>query len=269
MFVKYGKEYADLCRRFGDNKEAQEITNQVKKMQAAIYESGWDGNWFLRAYDAFGNKIGSKECHEGKIYIEPQGMCVMAGLGIENGYAEKALNSVHEILVNDFGVELLYPCYTSYHMELGEISSYPPGYKENGSVFCHNNPWISIAETKLKRGNKAFDIYRRICPSYTEEISEIRKTEPYVYSQTLGGRESFSLGEAKNSWLTGTAAWSFVNISQAILGIYPDYDGLVIKPCLPDEIKSYKVQRYFRDKMYYIEVENLGKGNTKINIKTG
>lgn len=264
MFVKYAKEYADLCRRFGDPAEAEYIMSQVNKMEEAVYESGWDGSWFLRAYDAFGNKVGSKECHEGKIYIEPQGMCVMAGLGLDNGYAEKALDSVHEILVSGYGIELLHPCYTSYRKELGEISSYPPGYKENGSVFCHNNPWISIAETMLGRGNEAFDIYRRICPSYTEEISEIHKTEPYVYSQTIGGRGGFSPGEAKNSWLTGTAAWSFVNISQSILGIYPDYDSLIIKPCLPDEIKSYKVQRYFRGKIYTIEVENLGKGRVKI-----
>lgn len=266
MFVKYGQEYAELCSRFGDHNEGKEIIYQVKRMKEAVYNKGWDGKWFLRAYDAFGNKVGSDECHEGKIYIEPQGMCVMAGIGIENGHAEKALNSVHQLLVNDYGVELLHPSYTSYHKELGEITSYPPGYKENGSVFCHNNPWISIAETILGRGNKAFDIYRRICPSYTEEFSEIHKTEPYVYSQTIGGRESFSLGEAKNSWLTGTAAWSFVNISQAILGIYPDYDGLKIKPCLPDEIKSYKVRRYFRGSFYNIEVENLMFGKTKSKI---
>lgn len=266
MFVKYGKEYAELCVRFGDLEEAKEIIDYVNSMEEAIYQSGWDENWFLRAYDAFSEKVGSKECNEGKIYIEPQGMCVMAGIGIENGYAEKALNSVRDILLNDFGVELLYPCYTKYHKELGEITSYPPGYKENGSVFCHNNPWISIAETILGRGNNAFDIYRRICPSYNEDFSEIHKTEPYVYSQTIGGRGGYSLGEAKNSWLTGTAAWSFVNISQAILGIYPDYDGLIIKPCLPDEIKSYKIRRLFRGCMYIIDVENACTGNTEIII---
>lgn len=267
MFVKYGKEYAELCRRFGNSEEGIEILSHVKKMEEAIYSYGWDGSWFLRAYDAFGNKIGSNECNEGKIYVEPQGMCVMAGLGIENGYAKKALNSVHDILVNDFGVELLYPCYSRYHKELGEITSYPPGYKENGSVFCHNNPWISIAETIIGRGNEAFDIYRRICPSYNEEYSDIHKTEPYIYSQTIGGRGGYSLGEAKNSWLTGTAAWSFVNISQAILGIYPDYEGLIIKPCLPDEIKFYKVKRYFRGCIYNIEVENLSNNNYNINVK--
>ncbi|MDD2447754.1 MAG: glycosyl transferase, partial [Tissierellia bacterium] len=260
MFVKYGLDYAELCYRFGDADEGDKITSHVNNMKEAIYEHGWDGEWYLRAYDAFGNKVGSKTCEEGKIFIEPQGMCVMAGLGIENTYAKKALDSVHEKLVNDYGVELLSPCYTKYYKELGEISSYPPGYKENGSVFCHNNPWISIAETKLGRADKAFDIYKRISPAYIEEFSEIHKTEPYVYSQTIAGRESFSYGEGKNSWLTGTAAWSFVNISQSILGIIPDYEGLRIEPCLPAEIKSYKIKRFFRDCLYIINIENKGTG---------
>ena len=267
MFVMYGSGYAELCYRFGDSDEGDKIISNVNNMKEAIYKYGWDGNWFLRAYDALGHKVGSKTCQEGKIFIEPQGICVMAGLGIDNSYAEKALNSVHEKLVNDYGVELLSPCYTKYYKELGEISSYPPGYKENGSVFCHNNPWISIAETKLGRGDKAFDIYKRISPAYVEDFSEIRKTEPYVYSQTVAGRESFSYGEAKNSWLTGTAAWSFVNISQSILGVIPDYEGLRIVPCLPSEIKSYKVKRFFRDCLYIINVENKGTGKIELLVE--
>lgn len=267
MFVKYGLDYAELCYRFGDADEGDKITSHVNNMKEAIYEHGWDGEWYLRAYDAFGNKVGSKTCEEGKIFIEPQGMCVMAGLGIENTYAKKALDSVHEKLVNDYGVELLSPCYTKYYKELGEISSYPPGYKENGSVFCHNNPWISIAETKLGRADKAFEIYKRISPAYIEEFSEIHKTEPYVYSQTIAGRESFSYGEGKNSWLTGTAAWSFVNISQSILGIIPDYEGLRIEPCLPAEIKSYKIKRFFRDCLYIINIENKGTGKIEVIVE--
>lgn len=267
MFVKYGLDYAELCYRFGDADEGDKITSHVNNMKEAIYEHGWDGEWYLRAYDAFGNKVGSKTCEEGKIFIEPQGMCVMAGLGIENTYAKKALDSVHEKLVNDYGVELLSPCYTKYYKELGEISSYPPGYKENGSVFCHNNPWISIAETKLGRADKAFDIYKRISPAYIEEFSEIHKTEPYVYSQTIAGRESFSYGEGKNSWLTGTAAWSFVNISQSILGIIPDYEGLRIEPCLPAEIKLYKIKRFFRDCLYIINIENKGTGKIEVIVE--
>ena len=259
MFVLYGREYAELCERFGAATEAEEVRAFVAEMEAAIYEHGWDGEWFLRAYDAAGEKIGSSSCSEGKIFIEPQGFCVMAGVGLDNGYAEKALDSVRDKLVNDYGVELLAPCYSEYRKELGEISSYPPGYKENGSVFCHNNPWVSIAETMLGRGNEAFDYYKRICPAYLEDVIEIHRTEPYVYSQTIAGRESATYGEAKNSWLTGTAGWSFVSISQAILGIKPGFDGLIVEPCLPDEIKHYEVERFFRDCLYKITVENVGR----------
>lgn len=266
MFVKYGKEYAELCERFGNKEEAKKILGHVKNTEKAIYEHGWDGNWFLRAYDALGNKVGSHKNEEGQIYIEPQGMSVMAGIGLEDGRAKKALDSVHKKLVNDYGVELLTPSYTKYHKELGEITSYPPGYKENGSVFCHSNPWISIAETELGRGDKAFDIYRRISPAYTEEFSDIHKTEPYIYSQTIGGRASSSLGEAKNSWLTGTAAWSFVNISQAILGIKPDYDGLIIDPCLPEDLKKYTIQRYYRGCNYTITIEDKGLKKSEITL---
>ena len=272
MFVLYGEQYAELCQRFGGAdgaKEAKLMGQELDKMRNAIYEHGWDGEWFLRAYNAFGEKVGSQSCKEGKIYIEPQGFCVMAKLGLDNGMAEQALDSMHDHLLGDFGVELLSPCYTKYYKELGEISSYPPGYKENGSIFCHNNPWASIAETKLGRGDEAFDLYRRICPAYLEKFSEIHRTEPYVYSQTIAGRSSSSYGEAKNSWLTGTAAWTFVNISQAILGIKPDYDGLKIEPCLPKEISSYKVERFFRGCTYKISIERIELSESESNkIKT-
>ena len=101
---------------------------------------------------------------------------------------------------------ILQPAYTEYHLELGEVSSYPPGYKENAGIFCHNNPWVSIAETVLGRGDRAFEIYRKTCPAYIEDISEIHRTEPYVYSQMVAGKDAKFYGEAKNSWLTGTAA---------------------------------------------------------------
>lgn len=214
MFVKYGTEYGELCLRMGDEKEAMEIREAVKAMEQAVLKDGWDGEWFLRAYDAHGNKVGSHECKEGQIYIEPQGFCTLAGIGKGSGQMEKALNAVRERLLGEYGVELLSPCYTEYHVELGEISSYPPGFKENGSVFCHNNPWIVCGEAVLGRGNEAFDIYRRICPAYLEEQSEIHETEPYVYAQTVTGRASGSPGHGKNSWLTGTASWAFVSAFQ-------------------------------------------------------
>lgn len=258
MFVKYGTEYAELCMRMGYEKEARETRQAVGDMEKAILRDGWDGEWFLRAYDAHGNKVGSHECKEGQIYIEPQGFCALAGVGKETGQMKKALDSVRERLMGEYGVELLSPCYTEYHVELGEISSYPPGFKENGSVFCHNNPWIVCGEAVLGRGNEAFDIYRRICPSYLEEKSEIHETEPYAYAQTVTGRASGNPGHAKNSWLTGTASWAFVSISQAILGIYPDYDGLRIEPCIPDGWKEFTVCRSFRGTKYVVHILRTG-----------
>ncbi len=214
MFVKYGEEYAQLCELMGDQAEADRAREEVKIMNAAVLKDGWDGEWFVRAYDAYSQKIGSKECEEGQIYIEPQGFCVLAGIGVEEGLAKKALDSVKEKLDTKYGVMILQPAYTRYHLELGEISSYPPGYKENAGIFCHNNPWISIAETVIGRGDRAFEVYQKTCPAYVEEISEIHRTEPYVYSQMVAGADAYIPGEAKNSWLTGTAAWTFVNISQ-------------------------------------------------------
>ncbi|MBR4953658.1 MAG: glycosyl transferase, partial [Oscillospiraceae bacterium] len=258
MFVKYGSEYAALCERIGLNDEAAKIRGAVSDMEKAILKDGWDGEWFLRAYDAFGNKIGSSDCKEGQIFIEPQGFCTLAGVGKETGEGLKAMNATRERLLGEYGVELLSPCYTEYHLELGEISSYPPGFKENGSVFCHNNPWIVCAEAVLGRGNEAFDIYRRICPAYLEEKSEIHETEPYVYSQMVTGRASGNPGHAKNSWLTGTASWTFLSISQAILGIYPEYDGLKVQPCIPDDWNEYTVTRRFRGTEYVIHVKRTG-----------
>ena len=283
MYVKYGGEYADLLEhmelrneglsnqglknevRWNESSLKKSLRNEVKEVRAsvqdmkeAVLKHGWDGEWFLRAYDAAGTPVGSRSCEEGRIYIEPQGFCVMAGIGAETGEARQALDSVRARLLGEYGVELLTPCYTRYHSELGEITSYPPGFKENGSVFCHNNPWIVCAEAAIGRGNEAFDVYRRICPAYLEEKSEIHETEPYCYSQTVTGRASGAPGRAKNSWLTGTASWSFVSLMQAILGITPDYDGLTVDPCLPDELDEFTAERRFRGCRYRIHVKRTG-----------
>ena len=256
MFVKYGEEYAQLCELQGDAAEAARARAEVQKMYDAILKDGWDGDWFVRAYDAYSHKVGSKECREGQIYIEPQGFCVLAGVGVKEGLAEKALNSVKERLDTKYGVMILQPAYTEYHLELGEVSSYPPGYKENAGIFCHNNPWVSIAETVIGRGDRAFEIYRKTCPAYIEDISEIHRTEPYVYSQMVAGKDAKFHGEAKNSWLTGTAAWTFVNISQYILGVAPTHQGLSVDPCVPKGFGDFSITRKFREGTYHIQVKN-------------
>lgn len=259
MFVKYGEEYAQICELLGDKEEALYARSEVKCMYDAVLRDGWDGDWFLRAYDAHGSKVGSVDCDEGQIYIEPQGFCVLSGIGIQEGLAKKALDSVKDKLDTQYGIMLLQPAYTRYHLELGEISSYPPGYKENAGIFCHNNPWVSIAETVLGRGARAFDIYRKTCPSYLEDVSDIHRTEPYVYSQMIAGADAAAHGEAKNSWLTGTAAWTFVNISQYILGIYPTHAGLSVNPCADSDFGDFTVTRRFREGLYHIQVKNPSK----------
>ena len=259
MFVKYGEEYAQLCELMGDQKEADYAREEVTKMYDAVLKDGWDGDWFVRAYDAYGQKIGSRECEEGQIYIESNGFCSLAGIGVKEGLAKKALDSVKEKLDTKYGVMILQPAYTRYHLELGEISSYPPGYKENAGIFCHNNPWVSIAETVIGRGDRAFEIYQKTCPAYCEEFSEIHRTEPYVYSQMVAGRDAKFHGEAKNSWLTGTAAWTFVNVSQYILGVYPTHNGLSIDPCVPKDFGDFELTRKFREGTYNIKVQNPDK----------
>ena len=256
MYVKYGHEYAALCDHLGLTDEAAAARQSIDAVEQAALTAGWDGAWFRRAYDAFGAPVGSRECDEGQIFIEPQGMCVMAGIGLKTGQAAQALKSVEERLDTKYGVVLQQPAYTSYRLNLGEISSYPPGYKENAGIFCHNNPWISCAETVLGHGDRAFAVYKKTCPAYIEDISEIHRTEPYVYSQMIAGHDAPTFGEAKNSWLTGTAAWTFVNVSQYILGIQPTLNGLRIDPCIPHTLTGYTVTRRYRGAIYHIHVEN-------------
>lgn len=269
MFVKYGKDYVEICKHRGLTDEAATAEAAINCMEKTVLDAGWDGEWFIRAYDHYKNKVGSKECEDGKIFIEPQGFCVLAEIGLKDGNCLKAMESVEKLLDTKYGIVLLQPPYHKYHVELGEISSYPPGYKENAGIFCHNNPWISAAETIVGRGNRAWQVYTRTCPAYIEDISEIHRTEPYVYSQMIAGIDAPNFGEAKNSWLTGTAAWTFLNVSQYILGIRPEYDGLVIDPCIPSSLDGFQSKRDFRGVSYYIDVKNpngIEKGVAKMTV---
>ena len=269
MFVYIGNEYVKICENMELFDEAKTAKSHIQTMKESVLKYGYDGEWFLRAYDDFGNKVGSSENEEGRIFIETQGFCSMAGIGLETGEVQKALDSAWKYLDTKHGMVLLNPAYTRYHVELGEVSSYPPGYKENAGIFCHNNPWIMAAETILGRGDKAFECYSKIAPAYREEISDMHRMEPYVYSQMIAGKDAGRHGEAKNSWLTGTAAWNFVAISQFILGIKPDYDGIAVDPCIPKEWDGFSIIRHFRGAVYEIDVKNpqhVSKGVKKLMI---
>jgi cellobiose phosphorylase len=278
LFVLAAKEMEQLCKAANEqgNESAksdvpEKYCKAAEEMEKTVWAAGWDGEWFRRAYDDFGHMLGSKENAEGQIFIEPQGICIMAGLGLDNGNAIKALDSVAKHLATPHGIVLLQPAFSQYYLHLGEISSYPPGYKENAGIFCHTNPWIMIAEALAGRGDKAFDYYLRINPSAREEISDLHKCDPYVYAQMIAGKDAVTHGEAKNSWLSGTAAWNYVAISQAILGIKPSYNGLEVKPVIPSAWKGFEAVRQFRGVRYKITVKREGPGNEvalKVNGKS-
>ena len=269
QFVIYGRDYAALCRRLGLTGEAARAERHVADMVEAVKKHGWDGDWFLRAYDFYGRPVGSHTNKEGQIFIESQGWCTMAGIGLADGLVEKALDSVKERLDCEHGIVLNNPAFTEYVMEYGEISTYPAGYKENAGIFAHNNPWVIIGETVLGRGDRAWEYYRKICPAYLEDRSELHKVEPYVYCQMTAGKDAARPGEAKNSWLTGTAAWNWYAITQFIFGIRPDFDGLLIDPCIPAGWTGFEVRRKFRDADYTIRIENpdhVSKGVRSITL---
>jgi cellobiose phosphorylase len=270
LFILACRELVELALKWKPNNfQIEDMQTSIASMENAVWAAGWDGEWFRRAYDNSSNMLGSKENVEGKIFIEPQGMCVMAGLGVEDGRAEQALDSAYKHLATPHGIVLHQPAFSKYYLHLGEISSYPPGYKENAGIFCHTNPWIMIAETMIGRGDRAYDYYLRINPSAREEISDVHRCEPYVYAQMIAGRDAPMHGEAKNSWLTGTAALNYVAITQWILGIRPTYDGLRVDPCIPSMWRGFSAVRRFRGKLMRIVVHNphgVCKGVDKMTV---
>ena len=284
LFVYCGKQFVELLEQLSDSSTLQSFNpstlqsfnsstlqsfnSSILQMEQAVKQYGWDGDWYLRAYDYYGNKIGSKENDEGKLFIESQGFCTMAGIGREEGMVDKSLDSCKRYLDTEHGMVLNWPAYTTYHVEMGEISSYPAGYKENAGIFCHNNPWVIIGEALAGRGNDAWEHYTKICPAWIQD-QDLHKVEPYVYCQMVAGRDAARPGEGKNSWLTGTAAWNWFTITQYILGIQPAYDGIVISPCLPESINEYTVHRRFRDADYDITLQNphnLQRGRIALTI---
>ena len=256
LFVAEGQDFAELLERISD-KAADDVKAAVADMESAVKAHGWDGEWFLRAYDYFGNKIGSHECKEGKIFIESQGWCTMARIGAEEGLCDKALDSANKYLECEYGLVLNNPAYTKYYIDYGEISSYPEGYKENAGIFCHNNPWVIIGEAMAGRAEDAWRHYQKITPAFTKDQA-LRKVEPYVFCQMVAGKDAFKPGEGKNSWLTGTAAWTWKAVSEALLGIKPQFDGLLVEPCIP--IGTYRIHRRFREAEYELVIHQTGKG---------
>lgn len=256
------REIMPIAAHKKNKKDRESYENIIAQMSARINDSAWDGEWFLRSFDGRGKPLGSKKDKDAKIFLETQPWAVMSQIvGPERG--KQCMNSVHDYLATKYGIKLLDPPFRSYRLELGEITTYPAGLKENASIFYHPNPWAVIAECMLGRGDRAIEYYKAILPSAQNDLAEVRKTEPYVYCQMVAGPDHPDFGEGKNSWLTGSAAWNFHAALSWIIGIRPDYNGLLIDPCLPKKWPEVKVKCRFRGAVYDITIKNkfgLSKG---------
>ncbi len=266
LFVYSARAFSALLDFLGKKEDADKVRADMNEMIEAVKKSGRDAEWYLRAYDSHGAKLGSAECEDGKVFIESNAWCTMAQIGKEDGFDAKALDSVNKYLGTEHGLLLQYPAYKTYNSDWGEMTSYPRGVKENGAVFCHCNPWTVISEAQYGNADRAFDYYTRIAPAWREEISDVHRCEPYVYAQMIAGKESPRFGEAKNSWLTGTAAWNYLAAFGYLLGIRADFNGLVIDPQLPEKELPVTVCRTFRNCRYEITIQ---KGSSKKQVVDG
>ncbi len=256
LFLYAARDMAGLYDHLDRPADAARMRAHHAEMLETIEREAWDGEWYTRAYDAAGHVVGSKANVDGRIFVESQGWCVLGGAGADNGRARLALESVHRRLYTENGILLQQPAFSTYDPRLGEVSSYPPGVKENAGIFSHNNTWIHLAWCLLGEGDRALDYYLSICPSAKQDRIETYRGEPYVYAQMIAGRDAPCFGEAKNNWLTGTAAWTFVVVSQGIAGLKPDWDGLRIDPCIPKGWPGFTATRRFRGDTFEIRVVN-------------
>ncbi|MBN1794202.1 MAG: glycosyl transferase [Candidatus Omnitrophica bacterium] len=255
FLVFCSREMEFLAVRLGESKDARRFRAIREEFSQRINGAAWDGEWYLRAFDDNGSPVGSAHSSEGRIYLLPQVWAVISGIA-EEERGTRCMDKVQELLDTELGIMLMYPGYTRSDQKLGAITHFPPGLKENGGIFSHANPWAVIAEALLGRGERAYRCYTKISPAEKDKLQEIHRTEPYVYTQYLASREHPAFGAGRNSWLTGSASWNFVAATQYILGIKPDYDGLLIDPCIPFEWKEFRVIRHFRGVPYSITVAN-------------
>lgn len=255
LFCRAAAEMADLSRYLGRNEDEARFVRMGEQMKNAINESCWDGEWYKRAFDDESNPLGSKENTFGKIFINSQSWAVLGGVSDEKR-SQQCLESVNKYLNTKYGIVTMYPSYVQHDPTKGGITTYPPGAKENGGIFCHTNPWVMIAEVMMGNGNRAFEYYKQLIPAVHNDEADRFEVEPYVYPQNILGKEHPQFGIGRNSWLSGTAAWNMVASCQYILGIRPGYDCLIIDPCIPSEWDGFRATRIFRGAEYRIEVKN-------------
>jgi len=250
------REYIEICDLIHNDAEKQWARKHLQLVDEKIWQYGWDGEWFLRGYTSAGEKVGSHENKEGKIYLNPQAWAVISGIaGSDKG--RLVMDKVHEWLATEYGIALCNPPYT-YGVDFQTIRSalFNPSMKENGAIFTHTQGWAVMAEAMLGRGNRAYQYFRAYMPAAYNNHAEIRQIEPYVYNQSTHGKYSPHFGASRLPWLSGSATWSYYVATQFILGIRPQYHGIEIDPCIPSEWKEFSVVRRFRGKILNIHVTN-------------
>jgi cellobiose phosphorylase len=255
MYGKAINDMLDLCKLRGEDKLAAQFEAQYAEMQNTVNECGWDGDWYLRYFDEKGQPIGSHTNEQGQIYTNAQSWSVISGFATPER-AVKALDSVNSRLNTEYGIKLSTPGYNGFDPQLGGVSTYPPGAKENGGIFLHSNPWVMIAEAQMGNGERAYEYYRQINPASKNDEIDIFESEPYCYPQNILGDEHAQFGLGRNAWLSGTSSWTYVAGTQWILGVRPDIDGLIVDPCIPAQWPEFKVRRKFRGAIYDIHVKN-------------
>jgi cellobiose phosphorylase len=255
LFGKALSEFIALLTYLGDKEGVKEFSGYYETMQANVEKHAWDGEWYVRYYDDKGTPSGSKENEYSQIYLNAQSWSVISGFAsTERG--TQAMDSVNKLLNTKYGIKVSHPGFNGYDKYYGGVTTYPPGAKENGGIFLHTNPWAMIAETLLGHGDRAHAYYEQINPVGKNEMIELYEAEPYVYAQNILANEHPMFGLGRNSWLSGTASWCYQAGTQWILGIRPDYDGLLIDPCIPVDWDGFKVTRRFRGANLNIAVHN-------------
>ncbi len=268
QYAKALNDVIELMDTLGDTKQANAYRQDFNDMKDAINSSAWDGDWYVRYFEEDGTPLGSARNEHGKIYVNSQSWAVLSGVAPQDK-AEKAMNSVNKLLNTQYGIKLSWPGFNGFDWRKGGITTYPPGAKENGGVFLHTNPWCMIAETLLGRGNRAFEYYQQINPATKNDIIDIFECEPYSYPQNILGNEHPQFGLGRNSWLSGTASWTYQAATKHILGVQPTYTGLAVNPCIPKEWSGFSVKRVFRGATYIINVKNpngVNQGVTSMNV---
>lgn len=256
LFLKAIDEFVSLAAQVSRNEAASPWLKVRDEMREKIEKQAWDGHWYLRGFLNSGKKLGGHKSDQCFIFINSQTWAVIGNVGSKHRGIE-AMDSLHRYLATEHGIVINYPAFRHEDIEIGAVTSFPPGLKENSGIFCHANTWAVVAEALLGRGEEAMKLYLSFLPAAKNESADQYTMEPYVYSQFITGKEHpYHFGRARNSWLTGTAAWAFVSISQYILGVRPDYEGLIVSPTIPAAWDGFKVRRVFRGATYEIEVKN-------------